>query len=241
MTTAADIINLAMKNAGVLGVGQTLLSEDMNDAFRLLNMMIAQWATKRWLIWHNVDKSVVSTGAQSYTIGPGGNINVTVRPGMLEAAYLRLLAGPAASMAVDFPLKLIFSMEDYSRITLKTLGTFSNSIFYDKGNTLGVLYPWPIPQASLYEIHVIVKDVLSTFSQITSNFAFPAEYEAALHYNLSRRLRQAYRLPVDPDLNDLATESLQTIRDANAQIAQLIMPDNLIRPGIYNIYSDQMR
>lgn len=41
--TAGSIINLALKMAGILGVGQTATAEDANDAFTVLNMMLAQW------------------------------------------------------------------------------------------------------------------------------------------------------------------------------------------------------
>ena len=76
MTTALDILNLAFKDAGILGVGQTLLDEDSNDGLTRMNMMIAQWRVKRWMVWHLVDKSVVSTGAQSYTVGQIGRAHV---------------------------------------------------------------------------------------------------------------------------------------------------------------------
>jgi len=238
MTTALDIINLAFKDAGVLGVGQTMLADDINDALTRLNMMISQWQVKRWLIWHLVDKSVVSTGAQSYTVGPGGDINVTVRPDRLEKAYFRLLTG---SQNVDYPLALLASMEDYSRIALKSLVSFSQCIFYDSSYPLGRIYPWPVPQASIYEVHVLLKDVLSTFPDLTTSFSFPPEYLGALHYNLVVRTRAAYRMPDDPVLAGLAKDALETLRSANAQIPSLVMPDNLVRPGVYNIYSDQTR
>lgn len=241
MTTALDIINLAFKDAGVLGVGQTMLAEDVNDALTRLNMMIAQWRVKRWLVWHLVDKSVVSTGAQSYTVGPGGDINVSVRPDKLESAYFRMLPGANGTQSVDYPLQMLFAYEDYARITLKSLVSFSQCIFYDSAWPLGRIYPWPIPQASLYEVHIILKDVLSEFADLTSTFDFPPEYLAALHYNLTIRIRAAYRLPEDVNYTGLAKDALETIRSANAQIPSLVMPDNLVRPGVYNIYSDQTR
>jgi len=239
--TALDIINLAYKDAGVLGVGQTLLAEDVNDALTRLNMMIAQWRMKRWLVWHLVDKSVVSTGAQSYTVGPGGDINVAARPDKLESAFFRMLAGGSGTQAVDYPLQILFSMEDYARITLKQLVSFSQCIFYDSAWPLGRIYPWPIPQANLYEVHILLKDVLTEFNNLTSPFIFPPEYLAAIHYNLVVRTRAAYRLPPDPTYEGLAADALQTIRSANAQIPSLVMPDNLVRPSVYNIYSDQTR
>jgi len=238
MTTATDIINFAFKDAGVLGVGQSLLAEDMNDGLTRLNMMIAQWRVKRWLVWHLVDVSVVSTGAQSYTVGPGGDINVSARPDRLEAAYFRQLN---ASQPVDYPLQLLQSREEYSRIALKQLSSFAQCVFYDSGFPLGTIHPWPIPQASLYEIHILLKDVLPQFADLTTSYDFPPEYLAAIHYNMVIRTRAAYRLPQDPQFDDLAKDAMETIRAANAQIPTLVMPENLIRPGVYNIYSDQTR
>ena len=240
-TTALDIITLAFRDAGILGVGQSLLPEDYNDALTRLNMMIAQWRVKRWLVWHLVDKSVVSTGAQSYTVGPGGDINVSVRPDKLESAFFRMLPGANGTQSVDYPLQLLFSYEDYARITLKSLVSFSQCIFYDSAWPMGRIYPWPIPQANLYEVHIILKHVLDEFADLTSSFDFPPEYLAALHYNMVIRLRAAYRMPEYPGFNYLSKDAMQTIRAANAQIPSLVMPDNLVRPGVYNIYSDQTR
>ena len=69
MTTPQDIIRAALKKAGVLGVGQSALAEDTNDAYDDMQDMLGQWQRKRWLIWHLVDYSVLSTGAQSYSVG----------------------------------------------------------------------------------------------------------------------------------------------------------------------------
>jgi hypothetical protein len=240
-TTALDILTLAFKDAGILGVGQSMLPEDYNDALTRMNMMIAQWRVKRWLVWHLVDKSVLSTGAQSYTVGPGGDIDVSWRPDKIESAYFRVNPGSTGTQSVDYPLQILFSMEDYARITLKKLESFSQCIFYDSAYPLGRIYPWPIPQSSIYEVHILLKDVLSEFADLTSSFDFPPEYLAALHYNMVVRLRAAYRMPEDPGFNGLAADAMQTLRSANAQIPSLVMPDNLVRPGVYNIYSDQTR
>jgi hypothetical protein len=43
LTIANDIIFLSLRNASVVGVGQTPLPEDTNDAFRILNAMIGMW------------------------------------------------------------------------------------------------------------------------------------------------------------------------------------------------------
>lgn len=236
MTTPLDIIIQALKKAGVLGVGQTPLAEDTNDAFNDLNDMIAQWARKRWLMWHLLDIHKISTGAMSYTVGIGGDFN-TPRPDRLEAAFFRQLVQSQPNQ-VDYPLELIESRETYNNIALKSLSTFPTSIFYDAAYPLGVIYPWPVPQATIYEIHLTLKDTLTQFTTLNQSIIMPPEFIAALKFNLAIRLRQAYMLPVDPALVALAKDSLAVIRGANAQIPTLVMPSDLIRPGLYNVFSD---
>ena len=235
--TAYDIVIQALKKAGVLGVGQTPLAEDTNDAFYDLNDMIAQWARKRWLMWHLLDISLVSTGAMSYTVGIGGDFN-TPRPDRLEAAFFRQIV-PSQPNQIDYPLELIESREEYNNIALKSLMTFPTNIFYDAAYPMGTINPWPVPQATIYEIHLTVKDTLTQFSTLNQVLNMPPEFVAAMKFNLAIRLRQSYQLPVDLALVALAKDSLAVIRGANAQIPTLNMPSDLIRGGLYNIYSDQ--
>src|SRR5271166_2404646 len=119
--TAGDIVRDCFKKAGILGTGQTLDADDLNSGFIDLNDMLAQWQRKRWLIWHLVDKFVVSTGQKSYTIGSGQNFDV-MRPDRLEHAYVvQLVQSPG--LPVSFPLRLLQSHEDYADVALKDLGS----------------------------------------------------------------------------------------------------------------------
>jgi hypothetical protein len=241
MTTARDLITLASKDAGVLGVGQTMLAEDMNDQLRRLNMMIAQWQTMRFFIWHLVNLGIATTGQEYYTAGAGGEFNLGYWPNKIESAFLRITANTPQSQQVDFPIQVMNSREDYDRIALKGLQSFSQYIWLDTSYPLAKVYAWPIPSANIYELHVTFRALLSQFASLDTVFAFPPEYEAAIHYNLAVRIRAGYRLPADLQLNDLASQASRVVREANAQIPRLTMPDNLVRPGVYNIYSDQVR
>lgn len=240
MPTAQDIITLALKDSGVLGVGQTPLAEDLNDGFTRLNMMLAQWQLKRWLIWHLLDVSVVSTGALNYTIGPSGNIAYAPqRPNRLEAAYIRQIVQSQPNQ-IDYPMVMLESREDYSNIAIKQLGSFPSYCFYDSAFPLGKIYFWPVPEPTIYELHVLVKEILNQFTNLTTVFNLPLEYQPCIHYNLCRRFRVAYRMPADPEINALAVDALNVIRGANTQIPRLRMPADVTRPGIYNYYSDQI-
>lgn len=240
MTLASDLINLALTDSGVLGVGQTPQAQDTSDTLRRLNMMLGQWSQRRWLVYHLVDTAKVCTGAQSYTVGAGGDFNIT-RPAQIHAAYLRQIA-PSTPTPVDFWLEQIMSREDYSRLALKGLvASPSTHFFYDSDFPNGVIYPWPIPSSS-YELHIVTKAVLQQFAAVGDSVTLPVEYEEAIYFNLMVRLRAAYRLPADKVQVGLAKAALNTIRRANFQIGNLGMPATLQKGGpAYNILSDQGR
>ena len=245
--TVRDVATAALKDVGVLGIGQSPQPEDLNDAVFKLNGMIAQWRRKRWLTYHLLDLSIVSTGAQSYQIGPlgvleqSGGIYMSSRPDKLEAAYVRQLipTGSPSSGPVDYPLIIINSMETYSRIPLKDLVSFPRRMFYDSGFPIGTLYPYPVPNASIYEIHVLVKTPLSQYSALSAQIILPEEYVPALHWNLVIRLAPGYKQPLDPTVAMLAKDALNVLRMANTQISELRIPVNFHRNGVYNPYTDQ--
>jgi hypothetical protein len=238
MTTPRDIIQLALKSSGVLGVGQTALAEDINDGFAFLNQMIAQWAQKRWLVYALSTYSTVSTGAQTYTVGPGGVFDISPRPDRIESAYFRQLVQSTPNQ-VDYPLRLISARETYNRISIKMLTSFPSVFFYESAYPLGLFYPYPLAQASSYSLFISVKTVISQFTSLSQTIVLPPEYEAAMHYNLAIRLAAAYQIAPREDVRALAKDALAVLRGSNTQLALLQMPNSLVRPGLYNPYSDQ--
>lgn len=235
--TVLDLITLALKQAGVVGIGQSVQAEDANDSLTLLNAMLGQWAVRRWLVYGLQDVEVLSTGAQTYTYGPGGTFNMPSTD-HLESAYFRLLNGTNPQQP-DFPLELITSYEDWSRIRLKTLVTWPQYVFFDGSYPLANVMFWPIPAAGLYQLHLITKQPINAFTGLTQTINLPPQYQEALLYNLGMRLRTQYQLPPDMQLKALADAAVMTLRDSNAQVPRLQMPDSLPGGGWYNPWSDR--
>lgn len=236
LTTPGDLIALALRDAGVVGVGQTASAEDANDAFDKLNMILSQWNHKRWMIYHLINVTCVSTGAASYGVGDGEDFD-TPRPDRLEFAILRQY--PTAQQPVDQTLRILESMEDFQRITVKLTTGPAQYAFYDSAWPVGRVYFWPVTQATIYSHIISVKDQLTAFTSLAQTIDLPDVYKPALIYNLAMWLRPAYQLPPDPQLAALAQESLAVIRGANAQIPRLRMPIAVLgRRGGYNIWSD---
>ncbi|GJE37844.1 phage adaptor protein [Methylobacterium persicinum] len=255
--TPLDLITQALKKTGVLGVGVTPQAEDVNDAFLDLNMMLAQWNRKRWMVYHLVDVSAPATGATAYRIGPNFEFATSGRITKIESAYFRINPGQRiapdfsldfsadfgpqireAANAVDVPLSVIRSREDYAGLALKGAPGFPAAVYLDADFPVGTLYVWPAPSTG--EIHIVVQATLSAFPDLTTDIVLPDEYAEALLYNLAARLRPSYQKAPDPTMTALARASLNTVKVANGQIGTLSMPDTLTTaPARFNIYSGQ--
>jgi len=237
ISTFGDLITMAFKTAGILGVGQTLSAEDSNDGAKYLSMMIAQWQRSRYLIYHLIDVVFQSTGAQSYTVGPGGNFAVATRPASIKSAFARQQAGGNPNQ-IDYPITILPSREDYNLIALKTLSSFPGWAWYDAAMPLGSLYLYPVVSSG-FELHITVEAPLQTITNLADAITLPPEYQEAILYNLTARLCIGYGIEIPGGVAALARSSLNTLRKANAQIPRMRMPTTVLRDRLYNIYSDQ--
>ncbi len=262
LTSVGDICSAALREAGAIGQGQSASAQDLTEAQHRLQWMLQQWERKTILVYHLIDQSVVSTGATFYTIGPGGNIDtnipyspfntqfnsqfgptypVSARPAKIESAFLRQLTQGSPNQ-IDYPMRLLQTRNDYNRVALKKLQSFPGWLFYDAAWPLGALYPWPVPQANIYELHVTtVEQLPPMWASSSSLISLPFEYYEAILQNLAIRLRVKYTIPSFPGdpLPGLARQSLDTIRKANMRITELVMPSDLLEDQNYNIFSDR--
>lgn len=236
--TVQDLVLNALRDGGIVGEDESPEPATLNRAFKHTNWLLAQWQRKRYLVYRLVDYSFISTGAQNYKVGKGLTVDLNPRPDRIESAFLRLL-NTSGNLQPDLPLDVIQSREDYNRIVLKTMGTLPWRIFYDPVWPVGVLYPWPVPQATIYEVHVTFKETLARFAALADKINLPPEYEIALNWNLAKRFRAVWQLPGDSDLNGLARDGLNVIRLANVAVPTLTMPDAVRQRGrAYDYHSD---
>jgi len=164
MTTARQLCTDALLEAGVLGVGQTPLSQDIDDAFNRLQRMIASWQKQRWLVPSLQEFNFTADGSKSYTVGLGGDVNI-VPPSDIKGGYV--IQRNTGQTPVSLPLKKIFSYEDYIRITVKDLNSLPTYFFYDNQYPIANLFAWPIA-SNQYELHFIYQSRLGFGSTISA-------------------------------------------------------------------------
>ncbi|GAJ29731.1 hypothetical protein [Acidomonas methanolica] len=97
-----DLVNMALRQIGVGAMGTTANHADLFDGVMQINMLLAQWQRKRWLVPNLVDRTCQADGQSVYYVGPGCDFNAPVRPAQIEAAYARLLPGGTYTVAGDF-------------------------------------------------------------------------------------------------------------------------------------------
>ncbi|WP_029605520.1 hypothetical protein [Kozakia baliensis] len=246
----SDLIGLALEQLGQGSVGVNIDPNGFTSGVMHLNMMLAQWQRRRWLVPNLVDMAFPTTGASVYYVGPGGDLDTPVRPDKIEAAYARLLNGAPLSQQgdfsptdfattdfsgpvngldsggqpIDFPLTMIPSYEDYAGLGLKALRTWPSYAFYNPIFPQGEFYPWPIPPGAAWELHVLFKQPLPANLKASSPLNLPPEYWDAVMWCLAARLAPSYGLEPSPTVVAMAKSSLNTIRTANTQIPTLGMP-----------------
>ncbi len=241
--TARDLISLSLKQAGVLGVGQTALAEDILDCFQLLRQMVALWNKNRWLVPALIDIKTIGNNAISNPIGPAQFWNVA-RPGQVKGAYIVQLN--TGSNAVSLPIKQIFSYEEYIGVAVKSLNSLPTHMFYDGAWPNGNVFFWPVPN-NTYECHLLVQQQLGwpiaiqnppvAGTGLDTVFTLPDEYQEAIFYNHSMRVSAMYGLTATDDTKRLARASLNTIKGDNTQVPKLQMPMGLRRRNQFTIYN----
>src|SRR6185369_10169004 len=69
--TAQDIVNRALKSAGILGAAEMPSAEDADDVLTILNGMIDAWTMDNLYIYnYAIDVYALTPNVQTYDIGP---------------------------------------------------------------------------------------------------------------------------------------------------------------------------
>ncbi len=100
MTQAVDIVKRSLRAIGAYAAGESLDSEDANDALEMLNDMLAQDSNATMMVPYITEIIFTLTGnTYQYTIGQGGTIGGTFT-GSITASTLTVSAISAGNIAL---------------------------------------------------------------------------------------------------------------------------------------------
>lgn len=213
MSTAADLINLALKDIGLIDEDETPSASILADALSTLNQMLALWQTSSVYVPAKTDITFVPNGAASYTIGPTGVI-VATPPQKINYAFYSL-------NGIDYPpITILNTFEEYQSISLKNIVTFPDCLYYNATFPNGVIYLFPQPTGGT--MHLGVDLQLPNFTAAANTINLPAEYDMAIRFNLAKILSATMAgKALRQDLMILAKSSLDMIKANNLEISSL--------------------
>lgn len=212
MSTAADIITLALKDIQVLDETETPSAALMSDALATLNQMLAMWQIDKRFIFAQIDTTKAATGATTYTIGTGGDFNVATPP-RIDYAFLRV-------NNIDYPIRVLGNFEEYQSISLKTQsGTYPEVMYFNPGAAMGTIYVYPQPTIGTF--HLITSAVMPVYTASADSIALPAEYDLVIRFSLAEILAAMMGVALRPDLAKLAKNARAMIRRANTKVQAL--------------------
>ena len=242
----SDLLEMALRQLGIGVHGNILAPKDLENANMMLNTMLAQWQNKGFLSPCRVDMAFKCTGKKKYFVGPGGDLDIPIRPAKLTAAYCRLLEGEnptpnqefteqysnqfkngdlgTETLTLDYPLQFISSYEEYAQIPLKNIATFPAYIYYNPAYPLGEVYLYPVAYANVFACHIVYPEFLNGNIQLDTQLAIPPEYWEGIIYGLAVRLCVIYGKRPDPTLVQLATNAERVIRLSNFKIGRMRLP-----------------
>lgn len=174
MTTARDICNSVLRKLHVLGQGQIVPDQELNDVLQNINNMLATWSAEGNLVYtHSSDTFSLTGGKSTYTVGSGQDFD-TDRILDIKSAYV-------SQGAVDYSLKS-YSQDEYAGITQKADGGIPDVYYYDGNFPTANISLYPVPNGVTTLTINSVKE-LTGFASLDTDYALPPEYESAIIYN----------------------------------------------------------
>lgn len=182
MPTASELIHSSMRLIGAIASGETLETAELNDALVALNQMLASWSTERVTVYEIRRDSFALTGAQSYTMGPGG-VFVAARP-------VQIVAARASSGNYGRGLHIV-DVNRWAEI-LERGGAVNLPMkaFVDYDNPLATVHLWPVPAAGT----TIELYTLQEYTTFPDGVAAPANGSPPPVHNFTPQ-RMTYTLP----------------------------------------------
>jgi len=106
MTTPYDILTRALKDIGALEAGESPSADAAQDAFDMLNDMLAQWSNENMMVFYKSEiifQTVQNT--VQYTLGPSGSVGATFT-GSISGTTLTVPANGVTAGGINMGMTL---------------------------------------------------------------------------------------------------------------------------------------
>lgn len=208
MTTARDICKSVLRKLHVLGQGQSVSDNELNDVLENINDMLASWSVEGNLVYtESSDTFNLVTGKASYTVGTGQDFD-TGRILNITSAYV-------TQGSTDYTLT-DYDQAQYAGINVKTIQGIPEVYYFNSDFPVGDLTFYPVP-ASVSTVTVNSEKELTSFVDLDTVYAMPPEYKAAIVYNAVIWCAAEYEKEPLRSVINLANRTKKAIETQNAR------------------------
>lgn len=228
-TAALDIITDSMVEIGAYSPGETLAANHQAlGLLRFQNQLNSWQADMLTLNLQDRDTFALTAGTNTFTIGPGGNLN-TARPVFIEGMNYVV---PGTSPATEVPMG---PMDDdsYMGLSQKSLSSSLPTLYYYNATFTptapwGTMFVWPTVSQNVTLVLYLSRgiDVPAT---LTTSVGGPQGYAEAFMYQLALRLCGPMARPMPDGLPEMAAASYARMKRPNIEPG-LLAVDQALTP-----------
>lgn len=239
--TVLDVITESLQLLQVYASSEQVTSADANLGMFVLQDMMDDWSNQSLATYEVLEQSATLVpGQQSYTIGPGGNFDMT-RP-------IRILTDPGTAYVQDFNGNNYYmavvprdKWNLYGNRSIQIVSDFPDTLFYDPQFPLGIINVLPVPTIA-YTMFWDSYLQFGNFLSLTQVVSLPPGYNRAIKTNLAVCLKPYFKTAaIDPLIVKEAADRLGNIKRSNMRENVAVMEPELVsRSQIsYNPYTDR--
>ena len=237
MATVLDVINLALKEIGVLEAGETATADDSTDGLVTLNHLMDGYAAERLQIYKVTRTTwTIVSGTQTYTIGTGGDVNIA-RPVYIDHVTF---IDTSPSKNIEYQLSPL-TEDAWARVPIKTLQSpFPTAWYEDAVFPLRTLSFWPVPTSSTLLGGIYVPTAVAEFSATSTAISLPPGYRRMLVKGLAVEMLPSYGRQPHPALLQAADEAKEVVKRTNTRLLDMNFEGGSLIQGrsrnfVYNI------
>lgn len=174
------LVTKAYQDTGLVSKYNTPSLVQLQDGIERLNDIINLWATQGLKLWLQEDLGLTLTaGKTTYSMGPGGDLNMVKPLSVFQAYYL-------TSTQSRQPLTIL-SRDEWTRLSQTNVLGSLNSFFPDKQLTFLYVsfYNTPDVEAATGTARLITRVAAQNFTATTDTVGFPPEWYIALRWALA--------------------------------------------------------
>lgn len=235
--TARRIITRVMRGLGYIGRTADPTANDAADALDTFNDMFSGWNREPLMTRFTVIMPVPLVPSQYiYTIGPSGDINITL-PEKLERASLLIGSG---STVQEQPIRCIQTVREWQQIVDK--GATSDQVlelWLDVKAPLGDLYVHPISN-TVATMLLYLQGKFDAIPTLDTQIIVPDGLYRAIRYNLGVELAPELQKELPPLWLSNAVQSKAVIKSSNIIPGKLQLNETMGTDsgGSYNVFTD---